>query len=55
MQWRSFAGVPYYNYTNKFLRATYLAMEKCTERIFECETGHKASSELCMPIKDIIS
>lgn len=48
-------GVNIVIYANQLLRAAYPAMKKCAERILECERAQEASTELCMPIKEIIS
>ena len=48
-------GVNIVIYANQLLRAAYPAMKKCAERILECERAQEASSEFCMPIKEIIS
>lgn len=48
-------GVNIVIYANQLLRAAYPAMRKCAERILECERAQEASTELCMPIKEIIS
>ena len=48
-------GVNIVIYANQLLRAAYPAMKKCAERILECERAKEASSEFCMPIKEIIS
>lgn len=48
-------GVNIVIYANQLLRASYPAMKKVAERILECERAQEASTELCMPIKEIIS
>lgn len=42
-------------YANHLLRAAYPAMKACAERILSCGRGKEASSEICMPIKEIVS
>lgn len=49
------AGVNIVIYANHLLRAAYPAMRSCAERILECGRALEASSELCMPIKEIVS
>ena len=48
------AGVNIVIYANHLLRAAYPAMRACAERILECGRAFEASSELCMPIQDIL-
>ena len=48
-------GVNVVIYANQLLRAAYPAMKACAERILACERAQEASSEFCMPIKEIIS
>ena len=48
-------GVNIVIYANQLLRAAYPAMQKVAERILECGRAQEASSEFCMPIKEIIS
>lgn len=49
------SGINIVVYANQLLRAAYPAMEKCAERILECECAQEACAELCMPLKEIIS
>ena len=48
-------GVNVVIYANQLLRAAYPAMLKTAERILGCGRAQEASSEMCMPIKEIIS
>ena len=48
-------GVNIVIYANQLLRASYPAMKACAERILACQRAQEASSEFCMPIKEIIS
>lgn len=48
-------GVNIVIYANQLLRASYPAMKACAERILSCQRAQEASSEFCMPIKEIIS
>ena len=48
-------GVNIVIYANQLLRAAYPAMKACAERILSCERAQEASTEFCMPIKEIIS
>ena len=48
-------GVNIVIYANHLLRAAYPAMKACAERILSCQRALEASSEYCMPIKDIVS
>lgn len=48
-------GVNVVIYANQLLRAAYPAMKACAERILACERAQEASTEFCMPIKEIIS
>lgn len=48
-------GVNIVIYANQLLRAAYPAMKACAERILFCQRAQEASSELCMPIKEILS
>lgn len=48
-------GVNVVIYANQLLRAAYPAMRKVAERILECGRAQEASTEFCMPIKEIIS
>ena len=48
-------GVNVVIYANQLLRAAYPAMKACAERILSCQRAQEASTELCMPIKEIIS
>lgn len=47
-------GVNVVIYANQLLRAAYPAMLKTAERILECGRAQEATSEFCMPIKDIV-
>ena len=47
-------GVNVVIYANQLLRAAYPAMLRAAERILECERAQEASSELCMPIREIV-
>lgn len=47
-------GVNLVIYANHLLRAAYPAMLKTAERILECGRAEEASSDLCMPIKEIL-
>ena len=49
------AGINIVIYANQLLRAAFPAMRACAERILECGRALEASSELCMPIGEIIS
>ena len=49
------AGINIVIYANHLLRAAYPAMRKCAERILECDHAQEVSTELCMPIKEIMS
>lgn len=49
------AGINIVIYANHLLRAAYPAMKKCAERILECDRAQEVSTELCMPIKEIMS
>ena len=49
------AGINIVIYANQLLRAAFPAMRACAERILECGRALEASSELCMPINEIIS
>ena len=42
-------------YANHLLRSAYPAMRSCAERILGCDRAQEASSEFCMPIKEIVS
>ena len=48
-------GVNVVIYANHLLRAAYPAMKTCAERILACQRAQEASTEFCMPIKDIVS
>lgn len=48
-------GVNIVIYANQLLRAAYPAMKACAERILACRRAQEASTEFCMPIKEIIS
>ena len=48
-------GVNVVIYANQLLRAAYPAMKACAERILSCERAQEASSEFCMPIREIIA
>ena len=48
-------GVNICIYANQLLRAAYPAMKACAERILSCQRAQEASTEYCMPIKEIIS
>lgn len=48
-------GVNVVIYANQLLRAAYPAMRKAAERILECGRAQEASSEMCMPIKEILA
>jgi len=48
-------GVNVVIYANQLLRAAYPAMKACAERILTCQRAQEASSELCMPIREIIA
>jgi len=43
------AGINIVIYANQLLRAAYPAMNKCAERILECDRAQEASAEFCMP------
>ncbi len=49
------AGINIVIYANHLLRAAYPAMHACAERILENGRALEASSELCMPINEIVS
>ena len=49
------AGINIVIYANHLLRASYPAMHACAERILENGRALEASTELCMPIKEIVS
>ena len=49
------AGINIVIYANHLLRAAYPAMKKCAERILECDQAQGASTEFCMPIREMIS
>lgn len=48
-------GVNIVIYANQLLRAAYPAMRNCAERILACARAQEASSELCMPISEILT